>query len=46
MKRLLTVAYLVILVSGVAWGIMWLEDMRKESAEEARRNTETALQEK
>ena len=43
MKRLLTVAYMVILVSGIVWGIMYLENMRKESAAEALRNTESAL---
>lgn len=45
MKRLLTVAYIVIAVSCAVWGVQWLEDMRKQSAEEARQNSEAALKE-
>ncbi|MCZ6828188.1 MAG: hypothetical protein O7F73_01110 [Gammaproteobacteria bacterium] len=45
MKRFLTAIYLVVAVSCIVWGIMWLETMRKQSAEESRQNTEAALQE-
>ena len=44
MKKLLRVAYVVVLIGGIAGGIMYLEDMRKQSAAENRRNTEAALQ--
>ena len=43
MKRLLNVAYIVIAISCGVWGIQWLEDMRKQSAEEARLNSEAAM---
>jgi hypothetical protein len=44
MKRLLNVAYIVIAISCGVWGIQWLEEMRKQSAEEARLNSEAAME--
>jgi hypothetical protein len=44
MKRLLTVAYIVIALGCAVWGIQWLEDMRIQSAEERRLNSEAALE--
>ena len=45
MKRFLTMIYIVVVFGGIVWGIMWLENMRKESAEESRKEVEAALQE-
>jgi len=45
MKRFLSVTYIVVVLGCTVWGIMWLEDMRKQSAEESRRNAAAALQE-
>jgi hypothetical protein len=44
MKRFLTIVYLICALGMIAWGIDYLETMRRESAEENRRITEEALQ--
>jgi hypothetical protein len=43
MKRFLTLVYIICALGMIAWGIDYLETMRKESAEENRRATEEAL---
>jgi hypothetical protein len=41
--KLLRLAVVVAVLGGIAWGINWLETMRKESAREARAAQERAL---
>jgi len=43
MKRFLTLVYIICALGMIAWGIDYLETMRKESAEESRRETEALL---
>ena len=42
-KRLLTLFTIIVVLAAGVWGILWLEDMRKQAAQEARDNTEAAL---
>ena len=41
--KLLRLGTVLAVLGGIAWGILWLEEMRKESAEESRRAQERAL---
>ena len=43
-SKLLRLVTVLAVLGGIAWGILWLEDMRKQSAEESRRAQERALE--
>ena len=43
MKRLFKLVTFLAVVASIVWGILWLEDMRKQSAQEARDHTEAVM---